>query len=769
MKKSYYQDRLELYGITEQLNSVDIRQTDLKTGESILTPIPLFKEHPEGIEITPVSIDRLPTNYAKEGSRWKKNTYSIIRLSEPKELPNGDVMKYRIPKGAGTPPFFPPDLIAAFEAKAKIKTLYITEGYFKAFKAYMHGIPCVGLVSITTMRDKRTGKMHDDILQLIEVCKVQRLVFLTDADARQITSKPLTENIDISRRVNSFYSAINTFHEITSKIENVKFYFAHITEDLPCKSKGLDDLLINNPDQVQAIADEAASFDRMTSNKHQGQFFTKFNITYGLASVRQYFNLNDVTQFYLYHVERRLELKDKDFKFYGSIYRYDEKEGKCVIKVPATAKDYFRVGDNYYQHINIPNRYGELAATYHQRKKGTILDDHGKGIFEHISKYKSFCNVPDHINYQRVIHNCYNTYHEFTHTPEPGDYDNTLNFIKHIFGTDTIQLSEGQAVPRYELGLDYLTLLYKQPQHILPILCLVSKKRQTGKTTFAKWLKLIYKENMAIVGNQDFDNSFNAHWITKLIACVDETKIDKEHVVEKIKSLSTSHHQFMNTKGVNQVEVEIFLKFILLSNNEDNFINVDKEEIRFWVINVPPIPDKLVPNLEALLADEIPAFLHFLNTRKMVTQYEERHWFNTEYLRTDALAKLQENSAPTLWKILKGRIEQFFLEHDFQELKISHEGLKDLLLKGFKNYEDLYIKKILKDNGYTLGATGRGTYPRLHEEHQADGTIHKKYQTIHFHSRYYTFKRSDFTSEPGTVQLELAPATDNETIQDIPF
>ena len=42
-----------------------------------------------------------------------------------------------------------------------------------------------------------------------------------------------------------------------------------------------------------------------------------------------------------------------------------------------------------------------------------------------------------------------------------------------------------------ELGLDYVQLLYQQPTQILPILCLVSKKNETGKTTFAKWLKVL--------------------------------------------------------------------------------------------------------------------------------------------------------------------------------------------------------------------------------------------------------------------------------------
>jgi phage/plasmid-associated DNA primase len=278
------------------------------------------------------------------------------------------------------------------------------------------------------------------------------------------------------------------------------------------------------------------------------------------------------------------------------------------------------VGDSYFEYLKIPNRYAELTETYHNRQKSTIKDDHGPKIFDHIAKYKAFCNTPDHRNYQRVINNCFNTYHPFTHIPEEGECEKTLDFIKHIFGNDIVELENGHRVPRYELGLDYLTILYTHPQQILPILCLVSRERETGKTTFAKWLKLLFTENMAIVGNNDFENAFNAHWITKLLVCVDETKIDKLNVVEKIKALSTSSHTMMNAKGKDQIEVETFLKFILLSNNEDNFINIDKEEIRFWVLSVPSISGRKVDKLEQHLIEEIPAFLNFLNRRKIITQ-----------------------------------------------------------------------------------------------------------------------------------------------------
>src|SRR5205085_128408 len=100
----------------------------------------------------------------------------------------------------------------------------------------------------------------------------------------------------------------------------------------------------------------------------------------------------------------------------------------------------------------------------------------------------------------------------------------------------------------YQLGLDYMQLLYTRPTQKLPILCLVSRENETGKSTFAMLLKNIFTANAAVVGNADLADNFNAHWASKLLIVCDETKIDKQSVVEKVKSLSTADKIMMNAK-----------------------------------------------------------------------------------------------------------------------------------------------------------------------------------------------------------------------------
>jgi hypothetical protein len=45
----------------------------------------------------------------------------------------------------------------------------------------------------------------------------------------------------------------------------------------------------------------------------------------------------------------------------------------------------------------------------------------------------------------------------------------------------------------------------------------------------------------------------------------------------------------MNKKGKDQDEIEVFIKFIFASNNEDTFIYASNEDVRYWVRKKPPL------------------------------------------------------------------------------------------------------------------------------------------------------------------------------------
>ncbi len=119
---------------------------------------------------------------------------------------------------------------------------------------------------------------------------------------------------------------------------------------------------------------------------------------------------------------------------------------------------------------------------------------------------------------------------------------------------------------------------------------------------------------MTINSNEDFRSNFNAEWAHKLLIGVDETFLDRKEDSERIKSLSTSKYYKIEAKGQDRQEIEFFGKFVLCSNNEDNFIQIDPGEIRYWIRRLPPLQQDN-KSLLAELRTEIPFFIHYLVER----------------------------------------------------------------------------------------------------------------------------------------------------------
>jgi len=710
--ESYFETRMQQLGVTAANNIIEVKQSGVvekdgvKSNETVLNPVPIFRENPKGlgIDILVYTLDRNQIIYKQEGKRWS-DSYSITRLEKPVVRKDGSVQKYNIPKGQGTYPFFHPWLIEQFEKKQAIDTLYLVEGFFKAWKGCNHGIPVVGLSSITHMKEKDTGILHPDIKKLMDFCSVKKMVWLTDGDCLDITGKDLKDGVDLYRRPKNFYSSCETFKNLLDDYD-VEKWFMHIDTDAIVHQekgitrdmvKGLDDLLVTFPDRVADIVKDIKS-------TLPGTYFQRFNITSGTSKIHKYFHLWNVNEFYSFHVERRPEMKGIEFKFNGTTYKYNEEKNECLMVVPGEAKNYFRVGDQYYEFVWVPNKYHQLEKRFDVRQKSTIIEDYGKKFVSHIPKYKTFCNIPDHLNFQQVINGCFNVYSPFEWEEDDApcteaDCPNIINFVKHVFGDNEIVFTHPKDKTKrkylnYELALDYMQLLLQKPAEKLPILCLVSKENNTGKSTFAKLLKLIFTGNVAIVGNQDLSGDFNRHWATKLVVICDEAKIDKQIVVEKVKSLSTADKIMMNSKGKDHVELECFIKFIFCTNNEGNFIYLSEDDIRYWIIKVPQFKDEIT-DLLSLMKDEIPAFISFLNRRKLLTESLNRMWFHPSLLKTEALKKVIQHSMPVVVKELRQHMHSLFTEIGAPEIKMTLGVIQEDIFR-FK-YEKNYLEDVLKD------------------------------------------------------------------------
>ncbi len=288
---------------------------------------------------------------------------------------------------------------------------------------------------------------------------------------------------------------------------------------------------------------------------------------------------------------------------------------------------YLRVGTAILKRVLLPLSNGRSLETLIPWNIETLRQDFGKDYIAKIPKYDGFCTVPSHTEYRREIHGFLNRYEPISTAPAEGEFSHVREFLAHIFGEQV------------ELGYDYLQLLYLRPQQRLPILLLVSQERNTGKTTFLNFLKLIFEGNVTFNTNEDFRSQFNDDWTGKLLVCVDEVLLNRVEDSERIKNLSTARSYKAEAKGKDRREVEFFGKFVLCSNNERNPVLIESGETRYWVRRVPT----LTHDNQNLLADmrrELPGLLFFLIHRTLSTRQESRMWFAPRLLATEALRRI---------------------------------------------------------------------------------------------------------------------------------
>ena len=216
--------------------------------------------------------------------------------------------------------------------------------------------------------------------------------------------------------------------------------------------------------------------------------------------------------------------------------------------------NYIRVGTTYFKKSLYPTLSGDRIEILLPWSPELIRQDHGKNALSEMETFDGFICFPENRLefYLKNHQGYYNTYHSLSKKPIEGDISNTKKFIAHIFGEQT------------EIGFDYLQLLYLKPTQILPILCLVSKERATGKSTFLKWLKEIFEFNLTYLTNDSFTSNFNADWASKLLICIDEVLFQTEVLTERIKYLSTTNINKIEAKGKDRKEIEFFGKFIFL-------------------------------------------------------------------------------------------------------------------------------------------------------------------------------------------------------------
>ena len=392
-------------------------------------------------------------------------------------------------------------------------------------------------------------------------------------------------------------------------------------------------------------------------------------------------------------------------------------------------EEYMRVGTTLYKVVNQPCASGGYEKRRVIWNNSTLRQDYGKNYLATVPKYDGFCTVPDHLNYRKEIDGFLNLYEPIEHTPQIGDFPNIRSLMLHIFGE------------QYNLGLDYLQLLFLQPLQKLPILLLVSEERNTGKSTFLNFLKAVFGDNVTFNTNEDFRSQFNSDWAGKLLIVVDEVLLNRREDSERLKNLSTTFNYKVEAKGKDRTEIAFFAKFVLCSNNEYLPVIIDAGETRYWVRKINPLQNDDTNFLQKL-KEEIPAFLFFLTQRELSTEKESRMWFNPKLTHTAALQKIIRSNRNRLEIEMAELFLDIMSNMNVESVSFCLNDLMTLLIYSQVKAEKYQVRKVVQEVWKLTSAPNSLSYTA----YEIAPTRDCHYETKRKTGRFYTITKEQLTA-----------------------
>ena len=384
-------------------------------------------------------------------------------------------------------------------------------------------------------------------------------------------------------------------------------------------------------------------------------------------------------------------------------------------------EEFIRVGTTLYKIVEQPKLNGGYVRKRIVWNNETLRQDSGKDYIGSVPKYDGFCTVPEHLNYRPIVGKFLNLYEPIDHHPKEGDFSYIRSLVRHIFGE------------QYELGMDYLQLLYLQPIQKLPIPLLVSEERNTGKSTFLNFLKLLFQNNVTFNTNEDSRSRFNFDWAGKLLIVVDEVLLNRREDSERLKNLSTTLSYKVEAKGKDRDKIAFFAKFVLCSNNEYLPVIIDAGETRYWVRKIDRLQSDDTDFLQKLKA-EIPAFLHFLQHGTLSTEKENRMWFAPSLLHTEALQKIIRSNRNRLEIEMHELILDIMKSVGTDTFSFCYDDILLLLAQSQIKAERHQVRKVLQECWKLTPAHNTLTYTT----YQVSCSREYRYSPIETTGRYYT-------------------------------
>lgn len=296
-KAHYLHQRLEFLNIEPESITKDVQ---LKDDDGKLTPYTInhFSTHGQDIRIHYHELSGMPMfNHRKRTSSFHASSefteahYRVRR--HPNKVTEGSP-KYIQPRGTKLRPYLNGLIQFYGEQLHTIKTVYISEGEFKAFVGCMHDVATIGAGGINAFylahRDKferviKTTFLPEIVEALNMMPNLERIILLHDSDACEGSEE----------RRNSFFHSVRSFSYCVKEYNHQRgdIRAPHVEaeywkNDHPTL-KGLDDLLNGEPHAIDDFKGEVADFHTKhvlyTKNDRGADVIERFKM------LRQWFGL----------------------------------------------------------------------------------------------------------------------------------------------------------------------------------------------------------------------------------------------------------------------------------------------------------------------------------------------------------------------------------------------------------------------------------------------------------------------------------------------
>ncbi len=394
--KSYCSRMLSESGLTEK----DVQAKTFRSDENKTTTIgKVFKsgtinsknqivDDGDDVIIEYYDLEGLPVKYEKKAKGNEKPLtleYFRVRWQFPEEhlSSTGKPQKYKSPPGSSPFIFFPQKIREMYKQQKKISRLFVQEGEKKAEKACKHDIPSVAISGIQNFGIK--GKLHEDFVKLVDVCKVEEIVLLFDADWNDLSSSLDLKN-SVDKRPRNFFYAARNFKDYCITLKNsrniyVDVYIGNIQPNEK-KDKGIDDLLANTlKGDEKKLLDE---IDFLFNEKEKiGKYVQFHKITsWSDGKLMELWHLQSVAVFAEAHKESLQNLPE--FKIGKHTWRFSE---NGLLESAQPIEEY----EQFWEEVPKENKFGEVVSmSYKFRYERCFRFLQNRGFYNYIRKDGEF-------------------------------------------------------------------------------------------------------------------------------------------------------------------------------------------------------------------------------------------------------------------------------------------------------------------------------------------------------------------------------------------